>query len=278
MPTRLRTLPDRHGGRVVLGLLIAVLALGLALRRAGGADAARGRRQRRRGLHADRQGRCTRTATTAGPSQSSPNDWSPGAPLLYGAVYYLTGGVHVKAALLLVALLGTGTILLTYLLGRRLAGPVAGLIGGAAGRDLPGVHRQHGPAAGRARRAVLAAGGDARVPVGVRRRQPLALAGARRAARPHHAHPARVPAVRGACSRCSRSLRVWLGHGAGLLRGLVAGALLVAAFCGVLAPWTARNYVVARPLRAGHHRRRQGAVRRHLPARRAAASSSSSAS
>ena len=36
-----------------------------------------------------------------GPGQASPNDWSPGAPLLYGAVYYLTGGVHVKAALLL---------------------------------------------------------------------------------------------------------------------------------------------------------------------------------
>ena len=32
MPPRLRTLPERHGGRVVLGLLIAVLALGFALR------------------------------------------------------------------------------------------------------------------------------------------------------------------------------------------------------------------------------------------------------
>ena len=32
MPPRLRTLPERHGGRVVLGLLIAILALGLALR------------------------------------------------------------------------------------------------------------------------------------------------------------------------------------------------------------------------------------------------------
>ena len=32
MPPRLRTLPERHGGRVVLGLLIAILALGLGLR------------------------------------------------------------------------------------------------------------------------------------------------------------------------------------------------------------------------------------------------------
>ena len=32
MPPRLRTLPERHGGRVVLGLLIAILVLGLGLR------------------------------------------------------------------------------------------------------------------------------------------------------------------------------------------------------------------------------------------------------
>ena len=38
--------------------------------------------------------------------------------------------------------------------------------------------------------------------------------------------------------------RVWLGHRRGLLPGLAAAALLVAAFCGVLAPWTARNAIV----------------------------------
>src|SRR4051812_38981078 len=30
MPSRLRTLPERHGGRVVLGLLVAVMLIGLA--------------------------------------------------------------------------------------------------------------------------------------------------------------------------------------------------------------------------------------------------------
>ena len=37
--------------------------------------------------------------------------------------------------------------------------------------------------------------------------------------------------------------RVWRGHRAGVLGGLVAALLLVVAFCGVLAPWTVRNYM-----------------------------------
>ena len=45
--------------------------------------------------------------------------------------------MHPKAALLLLALLGTGTILLTYLLGRRLAGPVAGLVGALLAATYP---------------------------------------------------------------------------------------------------------------------------------------------
>src|SRR5215211_8083185 len=136
MPPRLRTLPERHGGRVVPGLLIAILALGLALRvRAAltppedvGNDAA-AYMAIAKGLYTD--------GHYGGPTQSSPNDWSPGAPLLYAGVYFLTGGVHVKAALLVVALLGTGTILLTYLLGRRLGGPAAGVIGALLAATYP---------------------------------------------------------------------------------------------------------------------------------------------
>src|SRR3954447_24377431 len=39
------------------------------------------------------------------------SDWSPGAPLLFSAVYYLTGGVHPWAARLVVAALGTLMVL-----------------------------------------------------------------------------------------------------------------------------------------------------------------------
>ena len=52
-----------------------------------------------------------------GPKQQAPNDWSPGAPLLYAGVYFLTGGVHVKAALHRSSRCwARRTILLTYLL------------------------------------------------------------------------------------------------------------------------------------------------------------------
>jgi 4-amino-4-deoxy-L-arabinose transferase-like glycosyltransferase len=63
------------------------------------------------------------------PGTASPYDWSPGAPLLYAGVYYATGGVHPGAARLVQALLGALAIVLVYLIGRRLAGPLAGLAG-----------------------------------------------------------------------------------------------------------------------------------------------------
>jgi 4-amino-4-deoxy-L-arabinose transferase-like glycosyltransferase len=55
--------------------------------------------------------------------------YSPGLPLFVAAVYWVSGGVHLTLALVLLALIGTGAIPMTYLLGRRFAGPVAGLIG-----------------------------------------------------------------------------------------------------------------------------------------------------
>jgi 4-amino-4-deoxy-L-arabinose transferase-like glycosyltransferase len=62
---------------------------------------------------------------------ASPYDWSPGAPLFYAAIYYATGGVHPGVVRLVVALLGALTIVLVFLIGRRLAGPLAGLAGAA---------------------------------------------------------------------------------------------------------------------------------------------------
>jgi 4-amino-4-deoxy-L-arabinose transferase-like glycosyltransferase len=242
MPRRLRTLPDRHGGRVVLGLLIAVLALGLGLRVQAaltppedpGNDAA-AYMMIAEALYED--------GHYGGRKQASPNDWSPGAPLLYGAVYYLTGGVHVKAALLLVALLGTGTILLTYLLGRRLAGPVAGLLGALLAATYPAFIDNTGrllaepvalfwlPAA---MLAFFWASDGGRV---WRWLLPGALLGLTTLTRPEY-----LPFV--AVFAALALLRVWRGRRAGVPAGLAAGALVVAAFCGVLAPWTVRNYLV----------------------------------
>jgi 4-amino-4-deoxy-L-arabinose transferase-like glycosyltransferase len=242
MPPRLRTLPDRHGGRVVLGLLIAVLAIGFALRVQAaltppsdpGNDAA-AYMQIAKGLYSDQH--------YGGPGQASPNDWSPGAPLLYAGVYYLTGGVHVKAALLLVAILGTFTILFTYLLGRRLAGPVAGLVAAVLAATYPAFIENTGrmlaepvalfwlPAAMLAFLWASEGGSTWRWLA------PGALIGLTTLTRPEYLPVAALFAV-------LAFARVWLGPHPPrreVLPGLAAGALVVAAFCGVLAPWTVRN-------------------------------------
>jgi 4-amino-4-deoxy-L-arabinose transferase-like glycosyltransferase len=245
MPPRLRTLPERHGGRVVLGLLIAILALGLALRVQAaltppedvGNDAA-AYMAIAKGLYTD--------GHYGGPTQSSPNDWSPGAPLLYAGVYFLTGGVHVKAALLVVALLGTGTILLTYLLGRRLAGPVAGVIGALLAATYPAFIDNNGrllaepvalfwlPAA---MLAFLWASDGGRP---WRWLAPGALLGLTTLTRPEY-----LPFV--ALFALLALLRVMWTHAPrrrGFMPGVAAAALLVVAFCTALAPWTARNAIV----------------------------------
>jgi 4-amino-4-deoxy-L-arabinose transferase-like glycosyltransferase len=128
---RIRTLPERHG-RVVLVVLGLILLAGFALRLIGvfdpidssyqGADAARYERIAAL-LYTDQE--------FAVPGSDAPYDWSPGAPLFYAGIYYLTGGVHPGAVRLVVALLGALTIVLVYLIGRRLAGPLAGLAGAA---------------------------------------------------------------------------------------------------------------------------------------------------
>ena len=64
-----------------------------------------------------------------GPEFRDPSDWSPGAPLLYAASFYATGGAREGTARIVEALLGVAAILVVFLLGRRLgeaAGPQAG--------------------------------------------------------------------------------------------------------------------------------------------------------
>lgn len=242
MPPRLRTLPDRHGGRVVLGLLLAVMAIGFALRveaaltppKSPGNDAL-AYMQIAKGLYQHHH--------YGGPGQASPNDWSPGAPLLYGAVYALTGGVHVKAALLLLALLGTGTILLTYLLARRLAGPRAGLVAAVLAASYPAFIENTGRMLAEpvalfwlplAMLAFLWASDGGRP---WRWLVPGALLGLTTLTRPEY-----LPFV--ALFAVLALARVTWGHKRGLLPGVVAAALVLVAFCAVLGPWTVRNALV----------------------------------
>jgi 4-amino-4-deoxy-L-arabinose transferase-like glycosyltransferase len=58
--------------------------------------------------------------------------YSPGLPLFVAAVYWLSGGVHLTLALLLLAAIGAAAIPMAFLLGRRFGGDLAGLLGAAA--------------------------------------------------------------------------------------------------------------------------------------------------
>ena len=64
-----------------------------------------------------------------GPEFRDSSDWSPGAPLLYAAGFYATGGAREGTARIVEALLGVVAILVVFLLGRRL-GEAAGPRGG----------------------------------------------------------------------------------------------------------------------------------------------------
>ena len=213
--------------------------------------------------------RSTRTGTTARPDEASPNDWSPGAPLLYAGVYYVTGGVHAKAALLLRRAAGHGHDP-AHVPDRRAASP--GRSPACRRRCSPPPTRRSSRTTSRLLAEPVALfwlpAGDARLPVGVRRRAagwrwlaPGALLGLTTLTRPEYLpFVAAVRAARAACG-CGvgdRARACSPGSSPRLL-------LVVAAFAACSRPGPSATCIVARPLRAGHDRRRQGAVRRHLP-------------
>jgi hypothetical protein len=57
-----------------------------------------------------------------GPEFEDSSDWSPGAPFLYAASFYATGGAREGTARIVEALLGIATILVVFALGWRLGG------------------------------------------------------------------------------------------------------------------------------------------------------------
>jgi hypothetical protein len=61
-----------------------------------------------------------------GPEFDDSSDWSPGAPFLYAASFYATGGAREGTARIVEALLGVATILVVFALGWRLGGRAHG--------------------------------------------------------------------------------------------------------------------------------------------------------
>ncbi|HEX6206106.1 MAG TPA: hypothetical protein VFZ29_09915 [Solirubrobacterales bacterium] len=116
-------LAARHGGRVGLCALVAVLLLGLGLRvgeawdgRAPVYDA-----QAYAAIAGNLEGG---SGFMVGPGATQPSsNYSPGLPLFVAGLYKVSGGVHPQLARIVLALIGTLSVLFAYLTGRRLVRP-----------------------------------------------------------------------------------------------------------------------------------------------------------
>ena len=131
----LRGLPERHGRKTLI-LLAAILLLGFGLRAYRvveplplPGDDAHAYYALSKSLYVE--------GSFGGPTFKDPSDWSPGAPLLYAASFYATAGAREGTARIVELLLGLATIVVVYLLGRRIACRPAGLLAAFAAAAYP---------------------------------------------------------------------------------------------------------------------------------------------
>jgi 4-amino-4-deoxy-L-arabinose transferase-like glycosyltransferase len=119
-------LPERHG-RATLILLAAILLVGFGLRAyrvvqplPTPGDDAHAYYALSKALYEE--------GSYGGATFENPSDWSPGAPLLYAASFYATGGAREGTARIVELLFGLAAIVVVYLLGRRINCRPAGLL------------------------------------------------------------------------------------------------------------------------------------------------------
>ncbi len=151
-------LAERNGGWAGLATLAIVLTLGLGLRVGEAWDG--------RAPVFDAAAYATIAANldsgdgfTLGSGATQPaSNYSPGLPLLAAGIYEVTDGVHERTARLALALLGTLAVLFTYLIGRRLWDPAAGLIGAAVIAIYPALLEYQGMLMGEPLAAALLSG------------------------------------------------------------------------------------------------------------------------
>jgi 4-amino-4-deoxy-L-arabinose transferase-like glycosyltransferase len=175
--------------------------------------------------------------------------YAPGLPLLAATVFWIAGGPHLTLLLVLLAVVGAAAVPLTYLLGARLSGPLAGLLGAAAIAVYPALLQYQSLLLTEPLAATLLAGGllsymnaaSNRTPPPPLRRPRAAvrwivtgaLFGLLALVRPEYlAIAALLPLV----------ALAWNGRG-GLRRAAVAAAVSLLATAVVLAPWTIRNAI-----------------------------------
>ncbi len=128
--TWLRRLPERHGRRTLI-LLAAVVAVGFGLRAYRVVEPLPTPGDDAHAYYALSKSLYTE-GSFGGPTFHDPSDWSPGAPLLYATAFYVTGGAREGTARIVELLLGLATIVVAYLLGRRIACGPAGLLAALA--------------------------------------------------------------------------------------------------------------------------------------------------
>jgi 4-amino-4-deoxy-L-arabinose transferase-like glycosyltransferase len=240
-------LAERNGGRAGLAALLVVLLLGTGLRAEEAWDG------RPAVFDAAAYAEIARSLEqgndfTLGTNATQPaSNYSPGIPLFVAGVYELTGGDHERTARLLLALIGTLAVLFTYLIGRRLSGPAAGLIGATTVAIYPALLEYQGMLMGEPLAATLLSGAvlamlwaeSARQnnPAGGSWRErwllPGALFGALALVRPEYLGVALLV-----------SLVVLAKDGKGRWReSVTSAAILLAGVAIVVVPWTVRNAV-----------------------------------
>jgi 4-amino-4-deoxy-L-arabinose transferase-like glycosyltransferase len=131
---RIRALPERYGRTTMILLaLIAVVGLGarayvVANPIANPADDSHAYYALAKALYVE--------GSFGGPEFRDSSDWSPGAPLLYAAAFYATGGAREGTARIVEALLGVAAIFVVFALGRRLGEAVAPRAGPGTGSTV----------------------------------------------------------------------------------------------------------------------------------------------
>ncbi|HET7417276.1 MAG TPA: glycosyltransferase family 39 protein [Solirubrobacterales bacterium] len=120
----IRTLPERYGRRTLIALAL-IAGLGLVVRAyvvvnpvENPADDSHAYYAISKALYEEQ--------SFGGPEFRDSSDWSPGAPFLYAAAFYATGGPREGTARIVEALLGVATILVVFALGWRLGGRAYG--------------------------------------------------------------------------------------------------------------------------------------------------------
>jgi 4-amino-4-deoxy-L-arabinose transferase-like glycosyltransferase len=236
---RIRALPERYGRRTLIALA-AIVALGLFVRAyvvvepvAHPGDDSRAYYALSKALYEE--------GSFGGPEFEDSSDWSPGAPVLYAAAFYATGGAREGTARIVEALMGAAAIVVVFLLGRRLGGRWTGLLAALAVAVYPPFIHSTGelmsepPALLTLPAAVLAflwASEQERLRAWL---LPGLLFGLTAMFRPEYL-------LVGAIFVAMALLRMGLARG--WKPGLGAAALALAALALPIVPWTVRNVVV----------------------------------